>query len=516
MARGIIVIHGIGEQKQGDFLTDVINPLAGFLEAKGGKVDFEPEIALGFSSGTTPRPAQVTMQVRGPGGRFAEEWRIREAHWAAAFRPPTLGQMLKWGIALVQKETEAIAHILDDPLNEDPGRGQMSPAAQRTPSTAKAATSQKYPSRTERFYRNQAFVFKLVAQGVEKAGNGLLTLVWLLLLLRGLPSPPGLLQRLSWVARITSWLRQGVNFLSNLLYPFVVQTLGDVKVFLDDPIAADAIRRPLEDAILEMLKEDEIESITIISHSLGAAISYDTLTEGRPVDVFLKAHPEWRAIPTNQKVRRISWITVGAALNRTYTMTESQVGHHARERFTSAVAASIRTPETAFAWLNLYARYDPVSAGPIYPAFFQCTKATTGQFKERMVINTDNMLSDHSTYWKNDVLVWPRIVQTICDNPAPWPGIDLKEDENQKIIRQRTIDIADRNRRLLRILSPLVLLGVAVIGAMGTVALMLFYAWYAVWTAYRALSWPVFWLLYTLLTGLRRLFNRPRHRRLTP
>lgn len=508
MARGIIVIHGIGEQGKGDFLKDVVNPLAGFLESKGGKVDFEPEIALGFKPGEE-RPAEVSLMVYGPGGGFAEEWRVREAYWAAAFRPPTFNQMLKWGIALIEMETKALAQILDDPLNDDPGLVRLSQQPQSLQGAVPSTNSPKYPPRTERFYRNQAFVFKLVAQAVQKVGRGLLTLVWLLLSLRGLPSPPGLLQRLSWVPRIVTWLRRGVNFLSNLLYPFVVQSLGDVKALLDDPIAADAIRRPFEDAFLDMLKDDDIESISVIAHSLGAAVSYDALTEGRPVDVYLKAHPEERNITNTQTPRHITWITIGAGLNRTYTMTEQQVGHHARERFTSAIAASIRTPEEAFSWVNLYARYDPVPAGPIYPAFFACTQVARARFKERIVINGDNMLNDHTAYWKNDVLVWPRIVQAICNNPAPWPGIDLTETKNKEIIHQRTIDIADRNRRLLRLLSPLMVLGVVVILALGIAAFMLFYAGYGVWTAYRALSWPLFWLLEGLLTGLRRLLHRP-------
>jgi len=484
-----------------------VNPLAGYLESKGGKVDFEPEIALGFQP-EKDRPAEVTLKVYGPGGGFAEEWRVREAYWAAAFRPPTLDQMMKWGIALIKGETEAIADILDDPLNEDPGILRRSQQIQSTQGIPPSAAPFPYPPRTKRFYRNQAFVLRVVALTAQKFGRGLLTLVWLLLLLRGLPSPPRLLQRMGWVASITSQLRRGVNFLSNLLYPFVVQSLGDAKVFLDDPIAADAMRRPLEDALLEMLRDDDIESISIISHSLGSAISYDALTEGRPVDVYLRDHPEERNSPKTQRPRPITWITVGAALNRTYTMTGQLAEHHARERFTSAVAASLRTPEPAFTWVNLFARYDPVPAGSIYPSFFECTKVVIAQFRERMVINTDNMLSDHTTYWKNNVLVWPRIVRYICDGQYPWPRISLTEAENQELIYQRTIRIADRNRRLVQILSPLLLLGSVVIVALALVALVLFLAGYALWMAYRALSWPVFWLLEGLLTGLRRLFWR--------
>lgn len=509
MTRGIIVIHGIGEQREGDFLKEIVNPLAGYLESKGGKVDFTPEIALGFPSGT-PGPAQLTLTVHGPGDALVEEWRVREAYWAAAFRPPSLREMFRWGRALIARETQAIARIFDDPLNENPDDacGAERRAATGGAARPPAPAPEPYPPRTERFYRDQALVLKGVAWLVEKAGHGLLTLVWLLLLLRGLPGPPAVLRRFQLVAQVVSWLTRGVNALANALYPFVVQGLGDAKVFLDNPMAADAIRRSFEDAVLEMLQDNDIESITIIAHSLGAMVSYDAMTEGRPIDAYLRAYPQRRKVAGSERYRRITWVTVGAALNRSYTMTEQEAASHARERFRSAVAATLRTPEPAFFWLNLYARYDPVPAGPIEPAFHRCTQVTCAQFKERLVINTDNLLSDHTSYWKNDTLVWPRIVRAIYDGEYPWPRTELREPENQRLIRERTIGIADRNRRLLQHLGVLLLLGGVAVVALAVAGLVVAGAIYLVWKAYSLVSWLAFLVVEGAVTGLRRLFQR--------
>ena len=204
-----------------------------------------------------------------------EEWRVREAYWAAAFRPPTLREMFRWGRALIAREAQAIAGIFDNPLNEDPG-GRL--CTQRRQASGREApvsppARKPYPSHTERFYLNEAFVLKGVSWLVQKAGRGLLTLAWLLLLLRGLPGLPAVLRRFNWVTQGGSWLTQGVNALANAVFPFVVNGLGDAKTFQDNLLAAGAIRRPFEDTVLAMLQDDEIESITIIAHSLGAVVA---------------------------------------------------------------------------------------------------------------------------------------------------------------------------------------------------------------------------------------------------
>ena len=91
MARGIVVIHGMGDHKRGDFLHAIVSPLARYLESKGGKVDFEPDVDLD-PEGAARRPAKIRLKVHGPSG-FQEEWRFAEAHWDSAFEAPKVGEV---------------------------------------------------------------------------------------------------------------------------------------------------------------------------------------------------------------------------------------------------------------------------------------------------------------------------------------------------------------------------------------------------------------------------------------
>ena len=59
-------------------------------------------------------------------------------------------------------------------------------------------------------------------------------------------------------------------------------------------------------------------------------VSYDALTEGRPIDLYLREHPKKRRLAGSERYRRIVWVTVGAALNRSYTMTGQEAASHAR------------------------------------------------------------------------------------------------------------------------------------------------------------------------------------------
>jgi nitrate reductase NapE component len=508
MARGVILVNGIGQYQKGEFLVRVVDPLVSYLESKGAKVDLHPEIALAASP-DQPGAPQVTLKVYGPGG-FSEEWLVQEAYWQLTFQPPALGEMFTWGRQLTATELQEISRIAQDPLNLEPERGHAPP--QTLQPTAHPVQGE-YPKRTQELYLNHAFVIKTVLRVAAMGGYGLLTLVWLLLMLRRLPNPPAFLQQFSWVTAIVSGLTNAVNSLANAIYPFVVHGLGDVKVFIDSPIAADAIRRPFEDVVIGMLQDERVESITVISHSFGTVVSYDAMTKGRPIDLYLREHKDRRNIPGSDRPRPFIWVTVGAALNRGYTITRLDVAAHAKERFRSPVAATLRTPPDAFYWLNLYSRYDPVPAGPINLEFRQITQVKEERSKERSVINRDSLLLDHNAYWTNSSMVWPRIVRAICGGEYPWPRIEMTEKENQELIRSHTVETAERRRRALQLFSVWITLGILFVIVLGLAVSVLLIAGYLLWQLYRLISVPAFWLSYGLVTGLRRLTERRRKNR---
>jgi hypothetical protein len=296
-----------------------------------------------------------------------------------------------------------------------------------------------------------------------------------------------------------------VNFLANAICPFVVHGLGDVKVFIDSPIAADAIRRPSEDVVIGMLQNEKIESITVISHSFGTVASYDAITEGRPIDLYLREHKNQRNIPGSDQPRPFIWVTVGPALNRGYTITELDVAAHAKERFRSPLAATLCMPEDAFFWLNLYSRYDPVPAGPINLESRKITRVKETRCKERSVINRDSLLLDHNAYWTNDSMVWPRVVRAICGGEYPWPRPEMTEEENQELIKSHTIETAERRRPGLQLFSIWITLGILLIMALGLATLALLGVGYLLWQLYRLVSVPAFWLSYGLVNSLRRI-----------
>ena len=467
MKRGIIAVHGMGVFKRGDFLLGLVVPLARYLESKGGKVDFEPEIGLGFRS-DDDTPAEVTLKVRESGG-FDEEWDFREAFYDQSFSPPTLGQVLRWGSDLIDEEVDAIAKVFENPLN-------TSPTDHCHDNRNKPDTCQ-YPGRTKRLYVAQAGIFKAVAKFVAWAGPTLLFLVWLLLLLRGIPPLPAFLTRVAWVARVASWVRTGVNALANLLVPFAVNIIGDVKSFIDNPAAADAMRSSVEDIFLDMLQDDEIQSITILAHSLGGLVSYDVLTEARPIDMHLRANPDQRNVAGTQTCRYISWVTVGAAMNRGFSITGRPAGAHASQSLRSPIASIIRDPkigtgqtEQPFFWLSIFARYDWVPAGSVSSGFFEATEVDCKQFKERLVVNVDRPIADHHAYWKNYELVWPRIVRAIHGGTYPWPQTALSDEKSQQLICEKTIRIGDRRMPFLVLLVSVlvVLLPVAILVSLPT------------------------------------------------
>ena len=516
MARGVILVHGIGEQKRGDFLTGFVGPLVGYLESKGGKVDLEPEIALAFSS--EGAPPQVTLKVLGPDGRFAEEWRVVEAYWASAFRPPKLNDVLVWGRRLAQQQARATERLLTNLTNENPTdrceEARHVQAGVEGQAEGPAGAGEPLPSRTAEFFRNQALLLRWLVRGLGAAAPLLLSMVWLVLQMRRIPRPPAWLLRWHWIASLVSLLSRAGEALANVLYPMLVLSLGDVKRLIDDPISADAMRRSLEDRLIELLADDGIESVSIVAHSLGASVSYDALSAGRRVDRFLRENPVLRHRPGGQGFRRINWVTVGAALNRTYIMTLEGPSEHARRRFEGPLAESIAKPEEAFFWLNLYARYDPVFAGPIEEPLWQALGVTCRQFKERVVINRDSLLADHTSYWENDVLVWPRIVRAICDGQYPWPGTELGEKRNQELIRRFTIETASRYVRLEQQLAPLLFLGVVLLGLAAAVGLLLRYLLWpiakGVYTVYRMVSYVLFYQPLRWLMGLVRRLSGER------
>jgi hypothetical protein len=100
---GVLLVHGIGEQPQGDTLSRFAEPLIDWLrQTLGGNTAstaacLRPPLIVG----DTPAHARMTFapssRCPGPNARsVAEEWLFAEAWWAPQVAPPALSDFMAW------------------------------------------------------------------------------------------------------------------------------------------------------------------------------------------------------------------------------------------------------------------------------------------------------------------------------------------------------------------------------------------------------------------------------------
>jgi tetratricopeptide (TPR) repeat protein len=218
------------------------------------------------------------------------------------------------------------------------------------------------------------------------------------------------------------------TWLDNLL----LGSLGDIKVYMDDDAQAANARVELEEAIDELSKR--CDEIHIIAHSLGSAVSYETLVSaGNQVRIL--------------KVK--SLVTVGAILPMLW-----RISPH-RTSFDQPLPAHIR-------WVNLWARFDPADSGPIDRQTLERAKPDApqetrplgistfflfqplpdpepGGFKEVIVSNEDDLLRDHTTYWQNFHEVAPQLVRNIWGEGSSDATGNFHRQEGIRAFRQKLL-----------------------------------------------------------------------------
>jgi hypothetical protein len=104
---GVLLVHGIGEQKRGDTLTEAGDEIVEWLrrrvEASAGPAGgaFEVlEVVARQASEDGLAAAHAVVRITPPGGDAPRIWVIGEAWWADVFRGATYGQLAGWGISI--------------------------------------------------------------------------------------------------------------------------------------------------------------------------------------------------------------------------------------------------------------------------------------------------------------------------------------------------------------------------------------------------------------------------------
>jgi hypothetical protein len=269
----------------------------------------------------------------------------------------------------------------------------------------------------------------------------------------------------SLIGALVSPLKRGLEGL-------VLTSIGDINMFTRHPEQAAVARAQVEHA-LDALNA-RCDEVCVIAHSLGCAVSYDTLVQPDNAE-------------RTAQVRTL--MTIGGILPMVWRTTPR------RAAFDAALPGEIR-------WVNIWARFDPAEGGPInkeratvaMPSFQNCEPAPrrtflwllprdvpqSRTFEDVAVSNEDDILRDHTTYWQNYHEVIPRIAFEIWPDGAETLDSRVRSDAIRAF--RRRVRVLERTgpRVLVWCAGPFLL--AAGVGLLPTVALTAVLA-IAVWVS---------------------------------
>ncbi len=353
---GVLFVHGIGQQSESSCLREFSAPILAWLgdwfaDNTGERLVLS-ESQLSYGDPTAGHPAHLEVTVPSAGPELpAESWVFAEAWWASRLEAPALLTMTAWSFgalwrvagqlafAAVRRWRDVLKHV---------ARGGRDPDS----------AGQRLVAGLGILIESTSQLLLAVGYLVGAAAGYLLLLPVIVAAL--LPIPP--LQ----------------NFLLlRVLRPFLLDFVGDFRVYALDEVQGLHIRRAVEDAIDWLAAEADCDAICVIAHSQGAVVAYDAIANGRA-----------RA---NDRVTKL--ITMGGALNRAWELADRV------ERFNVELPKGVR-------WLDIWTAYDPVPGGPV----------SRGRVTSHQVTNEMNVLRDHGGYFHNREEVISRLVQEI-DQP---------------------------------------------------------------------------------------------------
>ncbi|MBM2811874.1 MAG: hypothetical protein HW416_2633 [Chloroflexi bacterium] len=218
--------------------------------------------------------------------------------------------------------------------------------------------------------------------------------------------------------------------------------VAQFQLFLDDEVQAANIRGRLERTLEWLIDERGCEELYIVAHSEGAVVAFDTLCNS--------------ASPAIASVRKL--FTLGAGLNKCWLVQPEEP----RLR---------RTLPPHVHWLDFWASYDFIPAGPLSPplgaAIWKPSPAVTDMVlgpeprdpkvtigptpPSSQVTHRMEIADDHGGYWTNDEQVLIRIAQEV-DKPRFWESqFWVPEEKRQDVVarRRRRVSVLVAGRLLV-------------------------------------------------------------------
>ena len=228
--RGIVVVHGLGEQPKGDTLNYIGRPLVEFVQSYlASTAELTKEVRFNPEAGP-PRAI-----LRFGQGADAEEWVIVEAWWARAFVPSPRDELLVWALILGFRGVWSISygmalrHVLMHPwVSAIVGKR---PAPEQTP----------WPDAPDTYWRRRRRVG-------SRLWDLLVGLCWTALLLAAyLASFPVLI--LLFVIGYLPVIGAPLSLLQVAFSNFLMHNLGDQHATTRNPLARDSTSTVILDAL---------------------------------------------------------------------------------------------------------------------------------------------------------------------------------------------------------------------------------------------------------------------------
>ena len=492
--RAIVVTHGVGDQRRGDELDTVVEPLIAFLGKALGheRVRLKARTLLDDDG-----IAAAVIHLTSPDGTVLEEWQVREAWWADTFRVSPTRSVLFWStIQFVFHTMATVEQVI--------GRN-----IQRFISHALGSHDQATGPWDIRVSHSLLIYF------INILSWAIISSSYVFIYVLGIALIVPAVVVLSLPALI--WPKE-VGQIQTFFISLLTGGIGDQQAMTTRRVALAAAANTISTALWPFIAPEarkkrayDFDTVTLIAHSGGCVVSYEALAglEGkRWLD------PEAIGASADDGRRRVTWITVGSGLNLAWN---SHPPKHAKDE-----AFWNRSISKYVNWIDIYARYDPVPQGEPPKEMVERLMGGSNDvpYVSIRVVNDDWPLSDHGAYWWNHEEVMSRIVfaivnsklaqsplqakeagweiSTAVSNMSPTPSQQLQATLVQQV--RVSVDAGSERRRRVatrRFVSMLMLLGVAtVLLGVDTLALWLIrfftmtLAAVAAWTVVERLGLP--------------------------
>jgi hypothetical protein len=356
---GVVLIHGVGQQRAGETLLNWTRPIVTLLaDAARSDADRPPlerrlkplaqsprpvsdpvfRSSIDFSGATFP-----VVQLRIPGRTDVPEtdprsserrWLVTETWWAAQVKPPTLRTMAGW-----LGEEGGLGRILQGIQEHMLGRNLLGHAAR--------ISLQSLVSVVVAF----TLLFFAVLLGITKL----------------VPFGP---------------LKDFVAL--KLASSALTGNFGGARTLLRDPTQSANVRGRLVAAI-KALRAYGCRHIVIVGHSGGTMASLQTLTD-----------------PAYPRLRVDKLITHGEALNLAWRLeTEEQDLERPKLPRGNRMLGDLAKGQPQMLWRDFWATHDPASSGPpVLPEGM--TDPGAPRFLTERIYNRMRITEDHNVFWEND------------------------------------------------------------------------------------------------------------------